>query len=78
MDMKTMDRKPTKQEPANTSTPETYRGFRIKKECMDTKYSKEITGYNVNGHRLIGAGETEDEAYNNLIDRIDMTLDGRI
>lgn len=76
MDMETMHIKPTKQKAAKMSMPETYRGFRIKKECLDTKYSKEVTGYNVNGHRLIGAGDTVDEAFDNLIARIDKTLDG--
>lgn len=70
-----MDREPTSLDHVNLSKPQKYRGFRIKNQYRKTEYSIEVTGFNVNGHRLIGSGNTLNEAYENLIDRIDMTLD---
>ena len=76
MDMGTMNKEQTTPEHVNISTHDIYRGFRIKNQFRETDYSIDVTGFNVNGHRLIGSGGTLDEAYDNLIDKIDKTLDG--
>ena len=71
-----MEKEPKSLKDVNNSKPEKYRGFRIKKKYRKTEYSIEVTGFNTNGHRLIGSGNTLNEAYEKLIDRVDETLDG--
>jgi len=75
MNKRTMDRESIIQEHVNILKTNTYRGFRAKKKYQKSKYSIEVTAFNTNGHRLIGAGNTLDEAYENLIVRIDIMLD---
>lgn len=53
-----------------------YRGFRITKNAKKPEFSIEVCASNKTGMRLIAVGDTLDEAYENLIERIDITLDG--
>lgn len=52
-----------------------YRGFRLQGKEVKTEFSFEVTACNCLNDRLIAIGKTSDEAYKNLIARIDEALD---
>lgn len=76
MNERTMDSKSALQERVNILKTREYRGFKLSKERQKPEYSIEVGARNKSGMMLIAIGETLDEAYENLIERIDMTLDG--
>jgi len=76
MNKRTMDRETANLEQVHILKTVGYRGYRAKKRYEKLEYSIEVTAFNKNGLRLIGSGSTLDKAYENLIIRIDMTLDG--
>lgn len=63
------------QERVNMLKTNGYRGFRIMKGSQKPEYSFEVSASNSKGLRLIAVGDTLDEAYENLIERIDFTFD---
>lgn len=64
------------QERVNILKSKGYRGFRIAEGKEKPEYSVEVCATNKTGVLLIAVGNTIDEAYENLIERIDITLDG--
>lgn len=75
MDENILERRSALQERVNIMKTEGYRGFRLSKGSQKPEYSFEVSASNSKGLRLIAVGDTLDEAYENLIERIDMTLD---
>lgn len=53
-----------------------YRGFRLSNEKGKLKNTIEVGARSKTGLMLIAIGDTIEEAYENLIKRIDSTLDG--
>lgn len=53
-----------------------YRGFRLSNEKKKLENTIEIGARSTTGLMLIAIGDTIEEAYGNLIERIDQTLDG--
>ena len=53
-----------------------YRGFQISNEKDKLKDTIEVGARSKTGLMLIAIGDTLEEAYENLIERIDSTLDG--
>lgn len=76
MNERTMDRKSVVQERVNVLKTKGYRGFRLAKRADKPEYSIEVGATDKTGIMLIAVGENLDEAYENLIERIDITLDG--
>lgn len=54
-----------------------YRGFRLQGKEVETEFTFEVAAWNCTDDRLIAIGKTPDEAYKNLIIRIDETIDGK-
>lgn len=52
-----------------------YRGFRLIRKELKGEFTIEVGALNNLGDRLIAIGNTLDEAYENLVRRIDQTLD---
>lgn len=48
----------------------------MQEKVIETEFTFEVTAWNCKDDRLIAIGKTPDEAYKNLIARIDKTLDG--
>lgn len=76
MNERTMDRESTLHERVKILKTEGYRGFQIIKGNQNPEYSIEVSASNKKGVLLIAVGDTIDDAYENLIERIDITLDG--
>ena len=76
MNERTIDRKSALQERVNNLRTRGYRGFRISKGKEKPEFSVEVSAINSAGVLLIAIGDTLDDAYENLIERIDITLDG--
>ena len=53
-----------------------YRGFRISNEKEIIENAIEVGAKSKNDIMFIGTGSSLEEAYENLIERIDITLDG--
>lgn len=75
MDESILDRRSALQERVNILKTNGYRGFRVSKGSQKPEFSFEVSASNPKGLVLIAVGDTLDEAYENLIERIDMTLD---
>lgn len=54
-----------------------YRGFRLQEQVVETEFTFEVMACNYTDDRLIAIGKTLDDAYRNLITRIDETIDGK-
>lgn len=76
MNERTRDRESSIQEWVNILKNKGYRGFQISGGTQKPEYSVEVSASNKAGIQLIAMGDTIDEAYENLIERIDITLDG--
>lgn len=76
MNERAMDRESALQERVNILRTKGYRGFEISGSTQKPKHSVEVGASNKAGVELIAVGDTLDEAYENLIERIDITLDG--
>ncbi len=55
-----------------------YRGFRLSNEIGKLEDTIEVGARSKTGLMLIAIGNTIEEAYENLIERIDDTLDGKL
>lgn len=75
MNERTVEKQSAIQERVNILKNKGYRGFRIMKGSQKPEYSVEVSATNKAGVLLIAIGDTLDEAYENLIERIDITLD---
>lgn len=75
MEERILDRRSALQERVNIMKTTGYRGFRLFKSSQKPEYSYEVSASNRNGLVIIAVGDTLDEAYENLIERIDFTLD---
>lgn len=75
MDENILERRSALQERVNILKTGGYRGFRLFKGSQKPEYSFEVSASNSKGLVLIAVGDTLDEAYENLIERIDVTLD---
>lgn len=75
--MKTIKRRrnPAIQKRINILKARGYRGFRITGKEVKTGFSIEVGAYNKMNDRVIASGRSTAEAYENLIRRIDETLD---
>jgi len=70
-----LNRKSALQERVNILKKKGYRGYRLSRSSQKPEYSFEVSASNSYGSVLIAVGDTLDEAYENLIERIDITLD---
>jgi len=61
-------------ERVNKLKDEGYRGFNVK-AGKEKAFGIEVTVVDKNGKQLTAEGETHDEAYENVIERIDYLLD---
>jgi hypothetical protein len=75
MEKSILERRSALQERINILKTKGYRGFRLFKGSQKPEYSFEVSASNSKGQVLIAVGDTLDEAYENLIERIDITLD---
>lgn len=75
MNERAMEKQSAIQERVNILKTKGYRGFRIARGNQKPEYSIEVCASNKTGIMLIAVGDTIDEAYENLIERIDITLD---
>ena len=71
-----LDPKSALQERVNILKSSGYRGFKIFQGKEKPEFSVEVCASNETGTLLIAVGNTIDEAYENLVERIDITLDG--
>lgn len=63
------------QERVNLFREEGYRGFNPEKGEPRSDFAIRVTAGNGQGHQLTAEGETLDEAYENLIEKIDTVMD---
>lgn len=63
------------QERVNLFREEGYRGFNPVSGKPRSDFAIRVTAENNNGHQLTAEGETLDEAYENLIEKIDAMMD---
>ncbi|NBC65229.1 MAG: hypothetical protein GVY07_06120 [Bacteroidetes bacterium] len=75
MEERILDRRSALQERVNIMKTAGYRGFQLFKSSQKPEYSYEVSASNRKGLVIIAVGDTLDEAYENLIERIDFTLD---
>lgn len=75
MEKSILGRRSALQERINILKTKGYRGFRLSKGSQKPEYSFEVSASNSKDQVLIAVGDTLDEAYENLIERIDITLD---
>lgn len=75
MSERNMERVSALQERVNILKANGYRGFKLSKGKQKPEYSIEVSAVNKAGLVLIAVGDTLDKAYENLIERIDITLD---
>lgn len=75
MDDFTANRESAIQERVNLLKDQGYRGFQLKKGHQKAEEAFEVEATNKKGVRLTSDGDTLDEAYENLIEKIDYTLD---
>ena len=70
-----MNRESVIQERVNILKDQGYRGFHLEKGHQKAEESYEVEAANAKGVRLTSDGDTLDEAYENMIEKIDYTLD---
>lgn len=70
-----MNRESVIQERVNLLKDQGYRGFRLSKGHQKAEESFEVAAVNKKGLILTADGDTLDESYENLIEKIDYTLD---
>lgn len=75
MDDYVMNRESVIQERVNLLKQMGYRGFHLKESHQKSGEVFEVEASNAKGVRIASDGDTLDEAYENLIDKIDYTLD---
>lgn len=76
MKRKIREHKTALKERVNVLKTKGYRGFRLSDEKGKLENAIEVGARSKTGIMLIAIGDSLEEAYENLIERIDLTLDG--